>query len=90
MKKEAFNYRIIHDAAYYEENSLKDEYLASDSDTIRQNITIEGVEEVSDAIAKTLIKEQLVKRDLQEQKIKPLTEQAECNRYVDICRIRRC
>jgi len=68
-KKEAFNYRIIHDAAYYEENSLKDEYLASDSGTIRQNITIEGVEEVSDAIAKTLIKEQLIKRDLQEQKL---------------------
>ena len=68
-KKEAVNYRIIHDAAYYEENNLKDEYLASDSDTIRQNITIEGLEEVSDAIAKTLIKEQLIKRDLQEQKL---------------------
>lgn len=68
-KKEAFNYRIIHDAAYYEENNLKDEYLASDSGVIRQNITIEGVEEISDAIAKTLIKEQLIKRDLQEQKL---------------------
>ena len=68
-KKEAVNYRIIHDAAYYEENNLKDEYLASDSGVIRQNITIEGVKEISDAIAKTLIKEQLIKRDLQEQKL---------------------
>ena len=55
-KKEAVNYRIIHDAAYYEENNLKDEYLASDSGVIRQNITIEGVIEISDAIAKIFIK----------------------------------
>jgi len=68
-KKEAFNYRIIHDAAYYEENGKKDEYLASDSNVLRQNITIEGVKEISDAIAKTVIKEQLIKRDLQEQNL---------------------
>src|SRR5690606_19603385 len=63
------NYRIIHDAAYYEENNQKDEYLASDSSVIRQNITIEGVKEISDAIVKTLIKEQLIKRDLQERNL---------------------
>lgn len=68
-KREAFNYRIIHDATYYEEYNQKDEYLASDSSVIRQNITIEGVKEISDAIVKTLIKEQLIKRDLQERNL---------------------
>ncbi len=68
-KKEALNYRIIHDAAYYEENGGKDEYLASDSDVLRQNITIEGIKEISDAIVKTIIKEQLIKRDLRERNL---------------------
>lgn len=68
-KKEAFNYRIIHDAAYYEENDKKDEYLASGSGVLRQNITMEGVKEISGAIVKTMIKEQLIKRDLQERNL---------------------
>lgn len=65
----AFNYRIIHEPVYYEENGIKDEYLASDSNILRQNITVEGVEEAHNAILKTLIKEQLIKRDLQEQNL---------------------
>jgi hypothetical protein len=68
-KKEAFNYRIIHDVAHYEENGKSDEYRASDSEVLRQNITIEGVEEVPKPIVKTLIKEQLIKRDLQERSL---------------------
>jgi len=68
-KREAFNYRIIHDAAYYERNGKKDEYRPSDSNVLRQNVTIESTEGISDAVVKTLIKEQLIKRDLQEQRL---------------------
>lgn len=68
-RKKALNYRIIHDAAYYEEHGKKDEYRVSDSEVLRQNITVEGIEEISTPILKTLIKEPLIKRDLQERSL---------------------
>lgn len=65
-KKNAFNCRIIHDMGYYDENKLKDRHLDSNSKILRQNVTIEENGEVSNAIVKTLVKELLIKRDIQE------------------------
>jgi hypothetical protein len=68
-KKGALNYRIIHDITYYEENNIMDEHLASDANVLRQNITVEGKKGNIDAIVKTIIKEQLIKRDLRDQRL---------------------
>ncbi|MCL1468739.1 hypothetical protein [Argonema galeatum] len=63
-KKDALNFRIIHDADFYEKIEQEDEYLPSTDKFQRQHLTIESTRNVSDAIVKTIIKEQLIKRDL--------------------------
>jgi hypothetical protein len=63
-KKEALNFRIIHDADFYEKTGKEDEYLPSTDKFRRQHLTIESTRNVSDAIVKTIIKEQLIKRDI--------------------------
>lgn len=68
-KKEAFNYRVIHDADYYRINNEKDEHISSSSGTLRQHLTIEGIDTVSNALMKTIIKEQLIKRDVKERNL---------------------
>lgn len=70
-KKDSLNFRIIYSKDYYEKNREKDEYLASDSNIYRQNITIENKEVLSndstrDAMIKTIVKEQLIKKDIGE------------------------
>lgn len=64
-KKEAFNLRIIHDKDYYEKREEKDEYLPSTHEYQRQNLTIESGNEFNEAILTTIIKELLIKRDIQ-------------------------
>lgn len=64
-KTGALNFRIIHDVEFYEKNGGEDEHLASSSDVQRQHITIESRAMISDqAIVKTIVKEQLIKRDI--------------------------
>jgi hypothetical protein len=64
-KKGAFNFRIIHDKSYYNKNNEEaDEYVASNDNIQRQNITIESNENVSLALVKTTIKELLIKREI--------------------------
>jgi len=63
-KKGTLNFRIIHDAEFYEKNGQKDEYLPSTEIYQRQHLTIESTKSVSDPIIKTIIKEQLIKRDI--------------------------
>jgi hypothetical protein len=64
-KVHTLNFRIIHDAAYYEDNGLKDEYLPSTDDYHRQHLTFEDSNlDIHEAMVKTLIKEQLIKRDI--------------------------
>jgi hypothetical protein len=63
-KKDAFNFRIIHDESYYIQHSLKDEHKLSDSTTQRQNITIESNKNLSLAIVKTIIKELIIKQEI--------------------------
>ncbi|MEY3870583.1 MAG: hypothetical protein RLZZ338_4477 [Cyanobacteriota bacterium] len=63
-KKGAFNFRIIHDKSYYKNNEEADEYVPSNDNIQRQNITIESNENVSLALVKTTIKELLIKRDI--------------------------
>lgn len=70
-KKDSFNFRIIYNKEHYEKNNKKDEYLASDSNSYRQNITIDNKEVLSDesstnSMIKTIVKEQLIKRDIGE------------------------
>jgi hypothetical protein len=70
-KNDSLNFRIIYSKDYYEKNGEKDEYLASDSNVYRQNITIENKEVLSndstrDAMIKTIVKEQLIKKDIGE------------------------
>ncbi|BAY09789.1 hypothetical protein [Calothrix sp. NIES-2098] len=68
-KKGALNFRIIHDAEFYEKMGQEDEYLASTDIFQRQHLTIESTRNVSDAIVKTSIKELLIKRDISTKKI---------------------
>lgn len=68
-KKGSLNIRIIHDKSYYEINGVNDEYLPSTSEFQRQHITVEGTKEISKAIAKTTVKEILLKRDISEGKL---------------------
>lgn len=63
-KQGALNFRIIHDAEFYEKTGLKDEYLPSTDKFQRQHLTIESTRSVSKPIVKTIIKEQLIKRDI--------------------------
>ncbi|MEH1884670.1 hypothetical protein [Nostoc sp.] len=63
-KRDALNFRIIHDADFYEKTGQEDEYLSSTDEFRRQHLTIESTRNVSDAIVKTIIKEQLIKRDI--------------------------
>jgi len=67
-KKDALNFRVIHDADFYEKMNQKDEYLPSTDKFQRQHLTIESTRNVSEAIVKaivkTIIKEQLIKRDI--------------------------
>lgn len=67
--QEAFNFRIIHDAAFYKTMGIDDEYLASNDKFQRQNITIESTQNFSNPVIKTLIKEQLIKRDISNRKL---------------------
>jgi hypothetical protein len=63
-EKDAFNFRIIHDKSYYYQHDIKDEYKPSDSTTQRQNITIESNKNLSLAIVKTIIKELIIKQEI--------------------------
>ncbi|MBD2504402.1 hypothetical protein [Anabaena azotica] len=63
-KQGALNFRIIHDAEFYEKTGQKDEYLPSTDKFQRQHLTIESTRSVSKPIVKTIIKEQLIKRDI--------------------------
>ncbi|MEH2376099.1 hypothetical protein [Nostoc sp.] len=63
-KKDPLNFRIIHDADFYNKMGQEDEYLPSTDKFRRQHLTIESTKNVSDAIVKTIIKEQLIKRDI--------------------------
>ncbi|MEH2316719.1 hypothetical protein [Nostoc sp.] len=63
-KQDALNFRIIHDADFYDKMAQEDEYLPSTDKFRRQHLTIESARNVSDAIVKTIIKEQLIKRDI--------------------------
>lgn len=68
-KKDAFNFRIIHNAEFYEKRDKKDEYLASNDKIQRQNLTIESTREFSESVIKTIIKEQIIKRDISKRKL---------------------
>jgi hypothetical protein len=63
-KENALNFRIIHDAEFYEKTGQKDEYLPSTDKFQRQHLTIESTKTVSEPIVKTVIKEQLIKREI--------------------------
>ncbi|MDZ8053654.1 MAG: hypothetical protein RMX68_007740 [Aulosira sp. ZfuVER01] len=65
-KQGALNFRIIHDAEFYETRGHKDEYFPSTDKYQRQHLTIESTKSVSDPdpIVKTIIKEHLIKRDI--------------------------
>ncbi|NCC58328.1 MAG: hypothetical protein EOM17_11955, partial [Synergistales bacterium] len=67
-RKEAINFRIIHSLAHYQQQSTKDEYLPSDGEVVRQNLTLEAMLDekgtVSDVSIKTAIKEGAIKRDI--------------------------
>ncbi|MGI2902004.1 hypothetical protein [Tolypothrix sp. VBCCA 56010] len=63
-KRIALNFRIIHDADFYEKIEQEDEYLPSTDKFQRQHLTIESTINVTEAIVKTIIKEQLIKRDI--------------------------
>ncbi|BAY77174.1 hypothetical protein NIES25_36340 [Nostoc linckia NIES-25] len=63
-KESTLNFRIIHDAEFYEKSGQKDEYLPSTDKFQRQHLTIESTKNVSKPIVKTIIKEQLIKRDI--------------------------
>ncbi|MHC5823418.1 MAG: hypothetical protein ACYT04_48200, partial [Nostoc sp.] len=63
-KRDALNFRIIHDAEFYEKMRQEDEYLPSTDEFRRQHLTIESSRNVTDPIVKTIIKEQLIKRDI--------------------------
>ncbi|MEH2183425.1 hypothetical protein [Nostoc sp.] len=63
-KESALNFRIIHDVDFYEKSGQKDEYLPSTDKFQRQHLTIESTKTVSEPIVKTIIKEQLIKRDI--------------------------
>lgn len=71
-KTGSFNFRIIHSADYYENNNEEDEHLASSANIYRQHITLETLESdeaILDAVIKTIIKEQLIKRDIGERNL---------------------
>ncbi len=68
-KSGALNFRIIHNEDYYENNGKEDEHLDSNCDIYRQNITIENEDSISDAVVKTIVKEQLIKRDIGERNL---------------------
>jgi hypothetical protein len=63
-KEGTLNFRIIHNAVYYEKIGQKDEHLPSTNNIQRQHLTIESTGAVSEAITKTIIKELLIKRDI--------------------------
>jgi hypothetical protein len=63
-KKDALNFIIIHDADFYEKMEPEDEYLPSTDKSQRQHLTIESTINFTEAIVKTIIKEQLIKRDI--------------------------
>ncbi|OUL37249.1 hypothetical protein BV372_03230 [Nostoc sp. T09] len=68
-KKGALNFRIIHDADFYERMRQDDEYLASTDIFQRQHLTIESARNAFDTIVKTSIKELLIKRDISIKKL---------------------
>ncbi|BAY19086.1 hypothetical protein NIES21_49450 [Anabaenopsis circularis NIES-21] len=63
-KETALNFRIIHDAEFYEKAGHKDEYLPSTDKIQRQHLTVESTTNISKPIVKTIVKEQLIKRDI--------------------------
>lgn len=60
----SLNIRIIHEAAHYKEIGKRDQYQKSTESCQRQHITVEGTEKMSRPIAKTIVKELLIKRDI--------------------------
>ncbi len=63
-KKGAMNLRIVHTKEYYEQNGEPDEYEPSSNDIQRQHITVESLGTFSEAAAKTVVKEMIIKRDI--------------------------
>lgn len=63
-KAGSLNFRIIHNALYYEKMGCEDEYLLSTHEFQRQHITVESIVIATDAIVKTIVKELLIKRDI--------------------------
>lgn len=67
-REDGLNFRIVHNAAYYEEHGKKDDYLPFDGRVVRQHLTVEGIRdergELSPAAVRTIVKEALIKRDL--------------------------
>ncbi|MFW6047153.1 MAG: hypothetical protein ACOCP4_05155, partial [Candidatus Woesearchaeota archaeon] len=63
------NIRIIHNSLFYVEKNETDEYLSSTSEVSRQNITIENVDNFPEAAIKTIIKELLIKQDINDGKL---------------------
>ncbi|TVQ60785.1 MAG: hypothetical protein EA366_03445, partial [Spirulina sp. DLM2.Bin59] len=68
-KPGSFNIRIIHNALYYQKMGFKDEYRSSTDKRQYQNITIESITMATDAVAKTIVKELLIKRDISFKKL---------------------
>ena len=72
-RPDALNFRIVHNAAWYEEHGERDEYLPFDGGTVRQHLTLEDMldekENLSLPAVRTIIKEALIKRDLQRGRI---------------------
>lgn len=66
----ALNFRIIHNAEYYDKEGLPDEYKVSSDGVQRQHLTLEATGGVAPkAMVKTLLKEQLVKFDIANRKL---------------------
>ena len=63
------NLRIIHDQEYYERSSAEDTYLSKEIGNTVQHMTLENCGEVSNALVKTLVKELLIKREIEQGKL---------------------
>lgn len=67
-REDGLNFRIIHNAAYYETQGLQDDYLPFDGRTVRQHLTVEDIRdekgELASPAVRTMVKEALIKRDL--------------------------
>jgi len=72
-RPDALNFRIVHNAPWYEEHGEHDEYLPFEGVAVRQHLTLEEMldekESLSLPAVRTIIKEALIKRDLQRGRI---------------------